>query len=95
MRHIPDRQAAICCIQSFGLTILSRANTDTVSLSGEAGLLLTAAQGSKPLHWAGDLSGWMTSDRRNVLSRCPQQGYQSDVDRAGGAVSQRQFCAEQ
>lgn len=84
MSHIPDRQAVICCIQCFGLTILSRANTETVSLSSEAGLLLTAARGSKPLHWAGDLSGWMTSDRRNVLSGCPQQGYQSDVDRAWG-----------
>lgn len=69
----------ICCIQSFGLTILSRADTEA---GGEAALLLTAAQGSKPVHWAGDLSGWVTSDRRNVLSGCPQQGYQSDVDRA-------------
>lgn len=74
----------ICCIQSTGLTILSLANTGTVSLGGEAALLLTAAPGSKLVHWAGDLSGWVTSDRRNVLSGCPQQGYQSDVDRAEG-----------
>lgn len=51
----------MCCIQSIGLTILSLANADTVCLDGEAGLLLTAAQGSKPgtlgrrFEWLGDL----------------------------------------
>lgn len=74
----------IRCIQSIGLVLLSEANTGTVSLGAEAGLLLTAARGSKPVHWAGDLSGWVTSDRRNVLSGCPQRGYRSDVDRAEG-----------
>lgn len=84
IHHIPDWRAVICCIQSIGLTILSLANTDSVSLCGDAGLLLTAALGSKLVHWAGDLSAWVTSDRRNVLSGCPQQGYWSDVDRAEG-----------
>lgn len=45
--------------------------------------------GSKPVHWAGDLSGWVTSDRRNVLPGCPQQGYQFDADGSRKAVSNR------
>lgn len=61
-------QAVFCQVQSIGLTILSQTNKRAISLDGEPGLLLTAALCSKPVHWAGGLSGWVTSDSRNVLS---------------------------
>ena len=60
-----------CSAQATGLTVLSKTNTRAVSFDGEAALLLTAALASKPLHWAGDLTGEVTSDRRNVSSACP------------------------
>lgn len=63
-----DQQAAVISFRPLGLAVLTHYNTKTVSLSSEAALLLTASQGSKPPHWAGDLSDWVTSDRRNVLS---------------------------
>lgn len=63
--------------RSLGRAVQNIFSHETDSLSSEAALLLTAAQGSKPPHWAGDLSDWVTSDRRNVLSGLPQRAYQS------------------
>lgn len=56
-------------------------------LTGEFALLLTAAWSFKPLHWAGDLTGWVTSARRNVLSGRPQQDYQPDAHKAQKPLS--------
>lgn len=72
-----------CQVQSIGLTILSQTNTRAISLDGEPGLLLTAALCSKPVHWAGGLSGWVTSDSRNVLSGL------STAEHVGGAAELR------
>lgn len=73
----PDHQAAVISFRYLRLAVPTHSNRETVSLSSEAALLLTAAQGSKPPHWAGDLSDCVTSDRRNVLSGLPQRDYQS------------------
>lgn len=93
-RHFHPRLTR-SCFQSFGLTILSQTCTKTTSLSSEACLLLTAAQGSKPPHWAGDLSVWMTSDTRNVLSGCPQRGLPLWCRQSTRASSQQRFDVKQ
>lgn len=74
-KHTRSWKLGICSVQAVYLIALSSTNTHPDPADGQAALL-TAAPSFKPVHWAGDLTGWVTSDKRNVLSGCPQQDYQ-------------------